>query len=155
MDIGHEQREKLYGSFQLPIMVSQIRIKCPSIRRNNLSYIQVFSLQNYKWLHAQRHLGSIIAMKYFKRKKIFSHYSLEQNNCFEIKSNTLYNNFKSSIDSEKENTEEQNAMKTLRESKLPVVLVQKLNIGEKDFLTYRVLTQNFLIFGFSNKNLKI
>ncbi|KAL7634366.1 UNVERIFIED_CONTAM: hypothetical protein RMT77_014743 [Armadillidium vulgare] len=70
-------------------------------------------------------------MKYFKRKKIFSHYSLEQNNCFEIKSNTLYNNFKSSIDSEKENTEEQNAMKTLRESKLPVVLVQKLNIGEK------------------------
>lgn len=75
-------------------------------------------------------------MKYFKRKKIFSHYSLEQNNCFEIKSNTLYNNFKSSIDSEKENTEEENAMTTLRESKLPVVLVQKLNIGEK----VRILT---------------
>ncbi|KAB7502958.1 Zinc finger protein [Armadillidium nasatum] len=75
--------------------------------------------------------GSTITMKYFKRKKIFSYYSLEQNKCFEIKSNTLYNNNKSSIDSENENRVEQNAMTTLRESKLPVVLVQKLNIGEK------------------------
>ncbi|RXG57767.1 hypothetical protein Avbf_15239 [Armadillidium vulgare] len=39
MDIGHEQRQKLYCSFQLPLMASQIRIKCPSIRRTT-SYIK-------------------------------------------------------------------------------------------------------------------